>query len=100
MPRVRGRHSLAQVLGGDALNKCTFFQIARHNRKMAAQVLLCRFLHVEVKYRRPVGLIGAMTREAIFGQNRPNIPVELNHLRQRGTGSALRNVLRRSVRCQ
>ena len=86
-PGGDGRYPALLVGGGDALDHGAFFQVARENRAVAvAEILLGRLFHVEVEHGGAMGLVRAMAREAVLRQDRPDVAIELDLLRQGRAG--------------
>ncbi len=75
---LRGRHHVVRVLGFDALDDGAQFRFARDDGDVALAVGFGRDLVVEPQPGFPGLVVGAVTRDAVFGQDRADLAAEVD----------------------
>ena len=74
------RHEILGILRGDAGDDLTLSGITGHDRVVSSQIGPGPLWGVETQFGLAVILIGAVAVEAVVGQNRADVPIELNGL--------------------
>ena len=83
-----GRHAPGGFGGGDPPDHLALRDVAGHDGKASAEVLLGVGLDVEAQLRPPARLVRAVAGVALIGKNRPDVAVELDRPARGGTPCA------------
>ena len=74
--RFRGRHELVWIRGDQTFEHFTLLNNARNERFF----LNGNLAHIETQLRFPVACVGAVTVEAVVGENGPHVAIELDFI--------------------
>src|SRR5207249_11562319 len=80
------RHPFRFVLRRDAAEQLALLRLAWHDHRAIFPLGKCSLFSVEPEVRLSLGLVRPVAIEAVVGEDRPDIAVELDGLRQ-GLGS-------------
>src|SRR4051812_1528094 len=84
--RVRRRHLLRRIRGGDALGDQARICLTRHQGGTCLALPERFFFQVEPQPSHPRAWVGTMTLEAVFGKDRANLTLEIDDLPAWGGG--------------